>query len=422
MAIPKRRGNRARAARKSSADKAATDSAATDTALERWRADTPGCQERIHLNNAGAALPPRSVVDVMHRHLDREAEIGGYEAADEAVARIEEAYEALGRVVNARGRNIAIVENATVAIAQALSAFDFKPGDVLVTTRCDYPSNQLMYLSLAQRMGLVVKRAADLPSGGVDPASVRKLIRDPRCRLVVLTWVPTNSGLVQNAAAVGAVCEEAGIPFVIDACQAVGQLPVDVHAVRCDYLAGTARKFLRGPRGIGFLYVSDRALAGGAFPLYVDMRGADWETANEFRLARGARRFENWEFAYALVLGLGEAARYALAVGDIAFTRSKELAEDLREKLETLPQVRIFDRGTDRCAIVTIAVDGHEPEELKHRLRARGINTSVSDRMSGVIDFETKGITGALRLSPHYYNTAAELGAAVTVLDELTRS
>ena len=422
MAIPKRRGKRPQAARKTAAGKSAQDTAAAESALERWRADTPGCQERIHLNNAGAALPPRSVVEVMHRHLDREAEIGGYEAADEAAPRVQEAYEATGKVVHASGRNIAIVENATVAVSQALSAFDFKPGDVLVTTRCDYPSNQLMYLSLAQRTGLVIKRAADLPEGGVDPESVRKLVRDPRCRLVVLTWVPTNSGLVQDAAAVGAVCEDAGVPYVINACQAVGQIPVDVHAVRCDYLAGTARKFLRGPRGIGFLYVSDRALAGGAFPLHVDMQGADWVSANEFQLARGARRFENWEFAYALVLGMGEAARYALAVGDAAFTRSHDLAVDLRAKLGALPQVRVFDRGADRCAIVTVAVDGHEPEELKHRLRARGINTSVSDRLSGVIDFESKGITGALRLSPHYYNTAAELGAAVAVLDELTRS
>jgi selenocysteine lyase/cysteine desulfurase len=422
MAVPKRRGKRARAVRKNTADKAAQDTSAAESALERWRADTPGCQERIHLNNAGAALPPRCVVEVMLQHLEREAEIGGYEAADEAASRIEDAYDATGKVVNARGRNIAIVENATVAMSQALSAFDFEPGDVLVTTRCDYPSNQLMYLSLAQRTGLVIKRAADLPEGGVDPESARKLVRDPRCRLVVLTWVPTNSGLVQDATAVGAVCEDAGVPYVIDACQAVGQIPVNVHAVRCDYLAGTARKFLRGPRGIGFLYVSDRALAGGAYPLHVDMRGADWVSANEFQLARGARRFENWEFAYALVLGMGEAARYALAVGDAAFTRSHDLAADLRVKLGALPQVRVFDRGADQCAIVTIAVDGHEPEELKHRLRARGINTSVSDRLSGVIDFESKGITGALRLSPHYYNTAAELGAAVAVLDELTRS
>ena len=420
MAIPKRRGKRAGGVRKRPAGKFVRDTV-DESALERWRSDTPGCQERIHLNNAGAALPPRSVVEVMHRHLDREAEIGGYEAADEAAPRVEEAYEAVGTVVHTRGRNIAIVENATVAISQALSAFDFTPGDVLVTTRCDYPSNQLMYLALAQRAGLVVKRAADLPEGGVDPDSVKKLVRNPRCRLVVLTWVPTNSGLVQDAAAVGAVCEDAGIPYVIDACQAVGQLPVDVHAVRCDYLAGTARKFLRGPRGIGFLYVSDRALASGAYPLHVDMRGADWVGANEFQLTRGARRFENWEYAYALVLGLGEAARYALAVGDAAFTRSHDLAADLRMKLSALPQVRVFDRGAEQCAIVTIAVDGHEPEELKHRLRARGINTSVSDRAAGVIDFESKGISGALRLSPHYYNTAAELGAAVAVLDELTR-
>ena len=395
---------------------------AGDAAIERWRAETPGCQDRIHLNNAGAALPPRSVLETMQRHLAREAEIGGYEAADEAAPRIAAVYAALGAVVGAPARNIAIVENATVAMSQALSAFDLRPGDVLVTSRADYPSSQLMYLSLAARAGLVVERADELPEGGIDPESVRRLVRNPRCRLVVLTWVPTNSGLVQRAADIGAVCAEAGIPFVVDACQSVGQMPVDVMQLRCDYLAGTARKFLRGPRGIGFLYVSDRALAQGASPLYVDMRGADWTAANEFRLADGARRFENWEFAYALVLGMGEAARYALDVGAPGFARAHALAADLRARLAALPGVRVFDRGAERCAIVTITVDGHEPEALKLRLRARGINTSVSDTASGLLDFEAKGIQAALRLSPHYYNTTGELAAAVAALEELTRA
>jgi selenocysteine lyase/cysteine desulfurase len=410
-----RRAKRARPPRNPVADPVG------DTALERWRADTPGCQDRIHLNNAGAALPPQTVVETIQRQLAREAEVGGYEAADEAALRIHEVYENLGILVGTQARNIAIVENATVAVAQALSAFDFRPGDVLVTSRCDYPSNQLMYLSLAQRAGLIVRRADDLPEGGVDPESVRRLVRDPRCRLVVLTWVPTNSGLVQAAAAVGAVCEEAGIPFVLDACQSVGQMPVDVKQLGCDYLAGTARKFLRGPRGIGFLYVSDRALATGAYPLYVDMRGAEWTAADEFQLADGARRFENWEFAYALVLGMGEAARYSLAVGKVGFERARALAAELRAQLRAIPRVRVLDRGADLCAIVTIAVEGHEPDALKLQLRARGINTSVTDRDDGILDLESKGVVAALRLSPHYYNTAAELGAAVAVLDELTR-
>jgi selenocysteine lyase/cysteine desulfurase len=403
------------------ADRPRGPSIATDSAVERWRADTPGCHDRIHLNNAGAGLAPRPVLEVMQGHLAREAELGGYEAQDAAAADGQRAYEAVARVVGARPANIAVVEYATVAVSQALSAFDFRPGDVLVTTRSDYPSSQTMYLALARRQGLVVQRAEDLPEGGVDPESVRRLIRHPRCRLVSLTWVPTNSGLVQPAAAVGAVCEEAGVPFLIDACQAVGQMPVDVTVLRCDYLAGTARKFLRGPRGIGFLYVSDRALAGGAYPLYVDMRGAEWTWADDFRLYDGARRFENWEFAYALVLGLGEAARYSLAVGEVGFARARALAAALRTKLAALPQVQIMDRGAERCAIATVAIPGRDLAAVKLQLRARGINTSVSDRDDGVMDMSAKGVTQTLRLSPHYYNTEFELDTAVATLDELTR-
>src|SRR2546425_7940438 len=235
---------------------------------------------------------------------------------------------------------MAIVENATVAFPQALSACAFRGGARIVATRTDYPSNQLMYLSLARRVGVETLRADDLPEGGVDPESVRRLARHPRTRLVAVSWVPTNSGLVQDAAAVGAVCAELGVPYLIDACQVVGQLAVDVGALRCDFLAGTGRKFLRGPRGVGFLYVSDRMLERGAFPLFLDMRGADWTDPDAFRLAEGARRFENWEFAYALVAGLSAAARYALGVGAAGRERACRLAPLLRPQLPDHPGLR----------------------------------------------------------------------------------
>src|SRR3977135_2686617 len=221
--------------------------------LDRWRRETPGCRDRIHLNNAGAALMPQPVLQALTGHLEREAAIGGYEAGDEAEPRVRETYELLGRLVGAAGRNVAIVENATVAFSQAVSAFDFRPGDRIVTTRADYPSNQLTYLSLAPRAGVETVRADDLPEGGVDPTSVRRLAAHPRTRLVALSWVSTNSGLVQHAARVGEVCAELGVPYLIDACQAVGQLAVDVDALRCDFLAGTGRKSLRGPRGLAVI-------------------------------------------------------------------------------------------------------------------------------------------------------------------------
>src|SRR5438270_7446235 len=354
--------------------------------LDRWRRDTPGCRDRIHLNNAGAGLMPRPVLEALTEHLAREAAIGGYEAADEAEPRVRETYALVAQLVGAAPRNIALVENATVAFSQALSAFDFRPGDRIVTTRADYPSNQLTYLSLARRAGVQTVRADDLPQGGVDPESVRRLARDPRTRLVALSWVPTNSGLVQDAAAVGAVCAELGVPYVVDACQAVGQMAVDVNALRCDFLAATGRKFLRGPRGIGFLYVSDRMLERGAFPLLLDMRGADWTDPDAFRLADGARRFENWEFAYALIVGLGAAARYALAVGAAGRERACRLAALLRPQLADLAGVRVLDRGRAQCAIVTVEVAGRGSARLKGPLRPPGSNTSPADRQSGVLD------------------------------------
>jgi selenocysteine lyase/cysteine desulfurase len=361
------------------------------------------------------------VLDAVRAHLQRESEVGGYEAADEAAEAVQQTYEAIARLVGCAAHNIAVVENATVAFAQALTAFDFRPGDVVVTSGADYVSNQLMYLSLARRLGVEVRRAADLPDGGVDPESVRAQLADGRVRLVALTWIPTNSGLVQAARAVGTACAEVGVPYLVDACQAVGQLPVSVRDLNCDYLAGTARKFLRGPRGIGFLYVSDRALARGDHPLLVDMRGAEWTAADGYRLFDGARRFEKWESSCALVLGLGAAARYAQTVGAAGHERARALAAVLRERLAALPGVRLMDRGSELGAIVTIATDGADPEALKLRLRARGINTSVSSRDDAVIDMDAKGVRAVLRLSPHYYNTEDELEAAAAGLQEELR-
>jgi selenocysteine lyase/cysteine desulfurase len=385
--------------------------AVLDERLAAWRRDTPGCQGRVHLNNAGASFSPVTVVEAELAHFRREQEIGGYEAADEAAGRLREAYENLGRLLGCAARNVAVVENATVAFSLALSAFDFEPGDRLVTTRSDYTSNQIMYRALAQRRRIEVLFAEDLPEGGVDPASVRRLAAHPRCRLVALTWVPTNSGLVQDAEAVGEICETAGVPYLVDACQAIGQLPVDPAKLRCDYLGGTARKFLRGPRGLGFLYVSDRALARGDYPLGLDMRGAERRGEDGFELADGARRFENWEFPYALVLGLGEAARYALAVGvETAGGLAADLATHARERLSALPGVSIRDRGRRLCAIVTAEVAGLDATEIVHRLRDLSINTSAATNEDG-------SPVPVVRVSPHYYNTREEVDTLVDAIE-----
>jgi selenocysteine lyase/cysteine desulfurase len=391
-----------------------------DPAVARWRAETPGCERITHLNNAGASLMPRPVGEAIRAHLDLEQQVGAYEAADAESNAIQKSYVAMGRLLGTEARNVALVQNSTVAFAQAISAFDLGPGDIVLTSRSDYASNQIMYLSLARRRGVEVVRAPDAPQGGIDPNAVSELIRRRRPALVALTWIPTNSGLVQPVEAVGEICREAEVAYLIDACQAVGQLPIDVRALHCDYLSGTSRKFLRGPRGLGFLYVSDRALSAGAHPLLVDMHGADWTDPDAFELHPDARRFETWEFAFALVLGLRAAAEYALKVGvEGGGRRASELAEYAREELGTVPGVRVLDRGPQLCAIVTVAIAGRDTTQIKLDLRARGINTSSPQREDAVIDMDEKQTPSALRISPHYYNTKEEIDTAVDAIREI---
>ena len=386
--------------------------------IEALRSDTPGCAHRAHLNNAGAALMPVPVLAAIRDHLELEATIGGYEAAAAREAEIADAYAAMETLLGAGPGQVAFSDSATTSFATALSAIPFRSGDAIVTTRNDYASNQIMYLALEARFGIEVLRAPDQEGGGgVDVLQMAELIHRRRPRLVAVTHVPTNSGLVQPVSAIGQECRDRDILYLVDACQSVGQLPVDIEEIGCDFLTGTSRKFLRGPRGMGFMAISERVLERGLEPLYIDMRGADWIADDLYQPAHDARRFESWEFSYANLLGMGAAARYALEVGvDWGSARALVLAAFARERLASLPGVRVLDAGAELCAIVTVHVEGHDPAEMVEQLRAKGINTSALDRVSAVIDFDEKRVEGALRVSPHYYNTEDEIERLVEAL------
>jgi selenocysteine lyase/cysteine desulfurase len=390
--------------------------------VARWRAETPGAERRHHLNNAGAALQPRVVTDAVQVHIKLESEIGGYEAAAAARAPIDDAYRALATLVRLAPANIAITSSATSAYARALSVFDFARGDVIVTTRADYLSNRIMFEALAARAGTRVVEAADLPAGGVDPDSVRDLIRSEHPRLVAVTWIPTFGGLIQRAAEVGSVCAESGVPYLVDACQAVGQIDFDMAELRCDFLAATARKWLRGPRGIGFLAVSDAALARDWHPLQVDMRGANWSRPGAYEPYAGARRFEEWEQPHALTLGMGAAARYALEVGVArGADRAHALAAELRTRLPQIPGVRSLDKGERLSAIAAFECAGPDVTLLVRGLRERGVNTSSQSADENAVALERLGAHSLLRISPHYYNDASDLDAVEAGLRDLLR-
>jgi selenocysteine lyase/cysteine desulfurase len=391
--------------------------------LDRLRADTPGCAHRIHFNNAGSALPPTPVLEATIEHLRLEAEIGGYEAADLRPEAIEGFYTATAELLGCRPGNVAFATNATDAFSRALSAIPFERGDVILTTRDDYISNQIAFLSLRSRLGVEVVHAPAAHEGGADVDAMAALMRSRRPRVVVVTHIPTNSGLVQPIAEIGRHCRELDLLYLVDACQSVGQYRLDVNELGCDFLSATGRKFLRGPRGTGFLYVSDRALAAGYEPLFVDMRGARWVDSDRYEPVATAARFEDWEFPYAALLGAAEAARYAVAVGMEAIEgRTPALGARLRDGLAGIDGVRVLDRGRVRCAIVTFTLQGWRPEPLKEALAARRINASTALREHAVFDFDEKGVDWCIRLSPHYYNTEGEVDEVLAAVAELAAS
>lgn len=353
-------------------------------------------------------------------HLGLEARIGGYEAAAAASAEIADFYAATGDLIGARPDQIAFTSSATDAYTRALSSIPFESGDVILTTRNDFISNQIAFLSLRKRFGVQIVHAPDDPAGGVDVDAMARLMHAHRPRLVAATHVPTNSGLVQPIARIGRHCRELGVTYLVDACQSVGQFPIDVTEIGCDFLTATSRKFLRGPRGTGFLYVSDRVLDGGLEPLFIDMWGARWTGPDTYRPVDGAARFEDWEFPYAAVIGSAVAVRYALAVGvDGIAQRTPALAARLRTQLAATPGVRVLDQGSYPAALVTFDVAGWEPEPFKQAMDARRITSALSYRHFAQYDFGDKGVTWALRLSPHYYNTEEEVDEVAAAVAEL---
>ena len=386
--------------------------------IDKVRSDTPGCKNKIHLNNAGSALMPAPVISAITDHIELESRIGGYEAQDARRQAIDAAYESVADLIGAKARNIAFTENATASSMQALSAIPFKRDDVILTTRNDYASNQIQFLSLQSRLGVKVMRAPDRTEGGVDVSAMSDLIHSHRPRLVCVTHVPTNSGLEQDIKSVGDACRSAGTIYLVDACQSIGQMPVNVLDIGCDFLTATARKFLRGPRGSGFLYVSDGMLERNLEPLFIDMRGANWTDRDSYQAVDSAKRYENWEFAWAQVLGTGTAAAYARAIGlENIRGRVDEMVHRLRDGLAKIDKVQVLGGDEELCGIVTVTIDGRDPFEIVTSLRERGINTSAQRREYAVIDYDNKNVAGALRISPHYYNTSDEIDRVISAIE-----
>jgi selenocysteine lyase/cysteine desulfurase len=395
----------------------------TNEEIEQFRNQTNGCRFVNHLNNAGAALMPDSVTASIQHHIQLESEIGGYEASAMKADAIQEFYEQAALLVNAKPKNIAFTSSATDSYTRALSSIPFDKGDVILTDCDDFISNQIQFLSLQKRFGIRIEHIRNANVGGVDLDDLRDKLFALKPKLLAITHIPTNSGLVQPVESIGAIYQEykKRYPdktwYILDACQSAGQLKLDVQMLQCDFLSITNRKFLRGPRGTGFLFISDKALEGGLEPLFIDMRGAEWIERDTYKPREDAMRFEDWEFAYALVLGSAEAIRYCRAIGEERIWQQvKAYSDYLRNHLQTLPGVRVLDRGPQVGGLVTFTVQGSNPKYIVTQLLKHKINSVPSYRNFAVIDFDEKGVEWAVRVSPHYYNKAAELDHFIATL------
>lgn len=376
--------------------------------IDRIRADTPATSQLAYLHNAGAALMPTPVATAMKRHIDLESEIGGYAAADRESDRLEAVYGSVARLLNAAPDEIALAENATVAWQMAFYALPFRKGDRILTAEAEYAANYVAFLQVAKRTGAVIDVVPSDASGELDVHALERMI-DERVKLIAVTWVPTNGGLVNPAAAVGKIARAHSIPYLLDACQAVGQMAVDVDAIGCDMLSATGRKFLRGPRGTGFLYVR-RALLQQLEPPMIDHFAAPWVSRDEYQLRDDARRFETWENNYAARLGLGAAVDYALAIGLGSIEqRCRLLASRLRSGLAGIRGVAVRDLGRAPGAIVSLTIEGYEADAIVSSAAAAGITIGASDPASTRIDAEARSLPPVVRASPHYYNTEAEI-------------
>ena len=397
-----------------------TDAVDKSFPLTQIREDTPGVNEVIHFNNCGSALPPTPVLETVINHLKREASIGGYEAADEAQERLNAVYDSTAKLIGSEPDEIAVIENATRAWDMAVYGYKFSPGDRVLLCRAEYVSNVIALLQLKERHQIEIIVIDDDEYGQIDLVHLEQELAKG-AEMVTLTHTPTSGGLINPAESVGTLCNAYNTFFVLDACQSIGQVPINVKEIGCQVLSATSRKYLRGPRGVGFLYVEESAL-DQIEPPFLDLRAATWTSDMGYEIVDGAKRFENWETNFAGKLGLGAAIDYALDLTvEKTSIRLKALAEILRSKLASLNQLSIHDQGQDKGGIVTFSIEGLESEVVSQKLRAQKINTSTTAPGAARFDLDHRGIPTVVRASTHYYNSEEEIDCFVSAVAALSK-
>lgn len=376
--------------------------------VEIIRSQTKGCVGLIHFNNAGASLPPDVVVDTVIDYLREEAVAGGYETEAKYLDQINGVYDKIAQLINADSDEVALFENASSAWGTAFKGLSFESGDEIITSEMEYVTNLIGLVDLQNENGIQIKVIPNDEQGNFSIAELEKAITT-KTKLIAVTHISSSGGSVLPVEEIGVLAEKHGILYLLDACQSVGQIPLDVKKIKCDMLSVTGRKYMRAPRGTGFLFVK-RATQDKIKPVLLDFLGAGNVSLSGYTLRRDARRFELYEKNRALTLGLGKAVEYALNIGmDRIWHRIEHLAGVLRTELADIPGVIVRDLGGKRSGIVTFSVKDMESSDVKVKLAAAGINVSVGGAQATPIYMDKNKLSTVVRASVHYYNTEEEI-------------
>lgn len=390
--------------------------ALTEHEIDKFRAETKGTTLRIHFNNAGASMPPDVVVDTVVNYLQHEAILGGYEAEAKYKVQLDNTYTLIAKLINAQPNEIAVVENASTAWGLAFNGIQFNEGDEIITSEMEYVTNLISFLDIQKHHKIILKVIPNDEQGNFKLADFEQAIT-PKTKLIAITHIPSAAGGMIPIVEIGQIARRHNILYLVDACQSVGQVPIDVEQIGCDMLSVTGRKYLRAPRGTGFLYVR-KSVQDQLKLSFIDGFTADMVSPTEFTIRNDARRFELYEKSRALTLGLGKAVEYALNIGmERIWQRVQHLAMLMRQQLNTLSGITVHDGGDNQCGIVTFTLAGKNASQIKNTLFEKGINVTVGQARSTLIYMNKHHLeSGVVRASVHYYNTEDEIDAMIAVL------
>ena len=394
----------------------------------------------IHLNHAGASPSPNTVLERVIKHMKLEQKLGGYAAAELVKDELNSVYDKVCQLIHARNphQEIALMESATVAFTKIFYTIVYaiqqqnekdknsKQRNVILISDVEYAANVVAICKFATEYNWVV---LSLPSSVVDGKSTgivdieqldkilsgtykykdhgettTKILDPDTIGLICITHIPTNCGIINPIEQIGQMIQSYNdansnngdsdnIPsmyYIVDTCQSIGHVNVDVQTIQCHGLIGTGRKYLRGPRGTGFLYVSS-SIVNDLIPNHIDHYGIpitlgvpsklddDGDNINinkvainenniiQYQPRVGATRFEYWESNIANKLGLGVAIQYCIDIGiDSIEADIKSRSKYLRNKLKKLPKVNIYHGDDSTCGIVTFSIIGMEGDDIKN--------------------------------------------------------